>query len=177
MTLWEQGKVVDVLRKKAAASPVGRPAPELDGIEWLNTDGNAMTLASYRGKYVLLDFWTTWCGPCHAQFPSVSLVHELYGEHVAVIGVHDNSVEPNLIREHVAKIGLSFPIVIDHPDGRITSALKAFGLGGYPSYMLIGPDGNVVQTDNQTPGPTLWNFKLEVIRSLLLKEKTSIKAD
>lgn len=76
---WERGVVApDKAARDAAISLRDRPAPELDAVLWLNTAGHALKLADLRGKFVLLDFWFTGCGPCHGDFPSVKLVHELY---------------------------------------------------------------------------------------------------
>ncbi|HEY3968878.1 MAG TPA: carboxypeptidase regulatory-like domain-containing protein, partial [Planctomycetaceae bacterium] len=119
MTDWELGRVAkERAEMDAAISLRGRPAPELDGVAWLNTEQPAPALADFRGKYILLDFWFTACGPCHREFPLVKLIHELYNDDAVVIGVHNNSALPGAVREHAAKIGLTFPIVIDHLDGR-----------------------------------------------------------
>jgi thiol-disulfide isomerase/thioredoxin len=165
-TDWERGKESSKVSKPLG----GKPAPELDGETWLNTERPSMSLADFRGKYVLLDFWTTWCGPCHADFPSVKLVHDLYKERgFTVIGVHDNSVGIEAIREHVKKEGLNFPIVVDRGDGRIISTYKEHGIGGYPSYVLIGPDGSVINDGVSIPAPHLRNYKIELVRQLLLQ--------
>ena len=96
-------------KKNEERSLVGKPAPELDGVTWLNTDKPQMTLADFRGKYVLLDFWTTWCGPCHADFPGVRLLHDLYKDKgFVIIGVHDNSMPLAAIQADVKKESLDF---------------------------------------------------------------------
>ncbi len=93
----------------------GQSPPELDAAAWLNTD--ARSLREFRGRYVLLDFWFTGCGPCHADFPSVKLVHERFEKHgVTVIGVHDNSSAVEAVREHCrGEWPRRFPIVVDPP--------------------------------------------------------------
>jgi thiol-disulfide isomerase/thioredoxin/protocatechuate 3,4-dioxygenase beta subunit len=167
---WQRGIApADQKEHLAAISLAGKPAPELDGVLWLNTDKAGASLADFRGKYVLLQFWTTWCGPCHADMPSVKLAYQLYGDKgFTVVGVHDNSMPIDDIKKDAAKEGLAYPIVVDHPDGRILARYKEHGISGYPSYLLIGPDGTVVCDDDTVPGPSLRIFKIELIRSLVM---------
>src|SRR4029453_3705701 len=66
---WEQGRPsLQRAKEQEAISLRGKPAPELDGVLWLNIDRPSSSLADLRGKYVLLDFWSIGCGPCHADF-------------------------------------------------------------------------------------------------------------
>lgn len=167
---WHRGIVPpEVAAENTRITLKGKPAPELDGIGWINTE--SLKLADLRGKFVLLDFWFTGCGPCHYDFPSVKLVHELYKEHgVVVIGIHNNSKSLQAVREHVEKIGLPFPIMVDHPDGRTVAAYEQHGVpDGYPCYVLIDPHGNVLLDDRTIPWHSLRGSKLEIIRKFVLE--------
>jgi thiol-disulfide isomerase/thioredoxin len=145
---------------------IGKPAPELACQAWLNIDRTALRLADLRGKYVLLDFWTTWCGPCHRDFPLVQLARRFYGDRgLVVIGVHNNSVPVELIRAHAAKQRLDFPIAVDTADGRTVSA---FNVSMFPTYVLIDPAGKVVQTSRDRGRPDLRLQMLEILRRDLL---------
>lgn len=153
--------------KRPPAGRSGQPAPELDGVAWFNTD--ARGLKDFRGRYVLLDFWFTGCAPCHYDFPSVKLIQERFEKlGVTVIGVHDNSSSPEAVLEHCRQQGLEFPIVVDHQDGRILSAYRQLGVSSFPTYILIGPDGNILENGSVTDGPPLRTFKLEVVRKYVL---------
>jgi len=171
------------LRSQRAASieqfPAGRPGqtpPELDAAAWFNTD--ARSLKDLRGRYVLLDFWFIGCGPCHYDFPSVKLVHERFEKlGVTVIGVHNNSASPDAVREHCDHLGIKFPIVVDQPDGRIWDAYEKLGVRGAPSYLLLGPDGTVVENDQVlgTESVSLRGYKLEVVRRHVLGLGSPVK--
>jgi thiol-disulfide isomerase/thioredoxin len=167
---WERGDTSDRAdRERARLELRGRAAPPLACSAWLNVPGKETTLADFRGRYVLLDFWTTWCGPCRADYPTVRLAYELYKDHgLSVIGVHDNSVPFDAIRKDVEKEKMPFAIAIDRPDGTTLTAYKALGVISYPTYLLLGPNGTVIYDDAALPGPTLRSFKLELIRARVM---------
>ncbi|WP_422931838.1 carboxypeptidase regulatory-like domain-containing protein [Singulisphaera sp. PoT] len=178
MTDWERGDVEpDRASKGAAVSLKGKTPPEIDASSWINTPGQDFGLAGLKGKYILLDFWFIGCGPCHGDFPSVKLVHELYKDRgVAVIGIHNNSSPPEAVRKHVAEIGLPFPVAVDHPDGRIVARFEDHGLpDGYPDYVLISPEGKVLLDDRTIPHPSLRSYKLEIIRQHWLESQGTPK--
>ena len=174
-TAWEKNDRTSArVQGQARESMRGQPAPELDAQMWLNVPKGTSKLADFRGRYVLLDFFTTWCGPCRADFPSVRLAYELYKDHgLAVIGVHDNSVEPNLIRKYVETEKIPIPIAADNADGRTLADFdRQCGVIGCPSYLLLGPDGKILNADPILPGPMLRSFKLEIIRAHLMSDRT-----
>lgn len=160
-----------------AKNAVGGSVPELDGSLWLNADKHR--LEDFRGQFVLLDFYTTWCGPCTQDFPTVKMVHNSMSKLGAtVIAVHDNSSPHELIREHATTKEMEMPIVVDHTDGRMLRAFEAQGLvRGYPSYLLLGPDGRLLAADDTIPGPLLRVYKVEIVRQHLLQSRLSTVAE
>jgi thiol-disulfide isomerase/thioredoxin len=172
LTPWQRGVMDDERKDELAAISLHcKVAPDLDGVHWMNTDKPNMSLADFRGKYVLLQFWTTWCGPCHADMPSLRVLDRLYRDKgLVIIGIHDNSMPLAAIEADVAKEELRYPIVVDHPDGRIMARYQEHGVSGFPSYLLIGPDGTVIYDDETIPAPSLRSFKIEIIRELLLAD-------
>jgi thiol-disulfide isomerase/thioredoxin len=167
------------LRAAAKEHLRGQRPPELTGARWLNvpapqsTTQSTTLLGTFAGKYVLLDFWTTWCGPCHGDFPSLQLAQALYADKgLIVVGIHDNSVPPALIAQQVKEQKLTFPIAIDVPDGHLVQAYSKLGLiEGYPGYLLLSPEGKVLDADSCLPGPALRRFKLELIRAAIMSKR------
>ena len=159
-------------RGTAQPKVIGQQAPPLDGAVWFNTDKSQMSLADFRGKYVLLDFWAVWCGPCHADFPEVKLLNEMYKDRgLVVIGVHDNSVDADSVRQHAKEQGLTFPIVVDRRDGTTVDAYGKIGaVVGFPNYVLIGPDGKIVEDNRMS------FYKFEYIRKHLFANADSTRA-
>ena len=135
---------LEVTTQNYAALSVGEPAPEIEGAVTL--DGEPLRLADYRGKYVILDFWATWCGPCLKEEPYLKAAHEAYkdDDRVAVIGLSlDEEVEaPKL---HVEARDLDWIQGFLGESGAGVSA--SFGVSSIPQTLLIGPDGTVLARD------------------------------
>jgi len=130
--------------------PVLGRAPKFTGItQWLNTPGGKpLTLASLRGKVVLIDFWTYSCINCQRTLPHVEAWYSKYkAKGFVVVGVHT----PEFPFEHVvsnvkaaaAQFGVHYPVAID--DNYAT--WNAYNNQGWPSEYLIDQNGNVRRTD------------------------------
>lgn len=121
---------------------VGDDAPAVNAT---TLDGQELKLSDFRGKYVLIDFWATWCGPCIRETPVIKKVHQTYADRddFAVIGFSiDKEVDlpaayakKNELEYHQAFLGIG-------EEGRKT--LNNWGISGIPSIWLIGPDGKIV---------------------------------
>src|SRR5688572_15882166 len=135
--------------------------PELQTTRhWANS--RPLTLHELRGKYVLLDFWGYWCGPCLRHMPHLMALHEAFSDRgLTVIGVHDASVRSIAeMNDRLAPIkanlwmghAINFPIVVDAPDTTATNAqatgsgatIRAYGITEFPTLLLIDPKGKLV---------------------------------
>jgi thiol-disulfide isomerase/thioredoxin len=116
-------------------SPVEAPEFEIADI-----DGNSVTLSSYRGKVILLNFWATWCPPCRAEMPSMQRLYEsLEGEAFEIVAV-DLQESERAVRDFVKEYGLTFPVLIDST-GKVGAT---YGARSIPTTYLVDADGNAI---------------------------------
>jgi len=104
--------------------------------------GNTVTLDSYRGKIVVLNFWATWCGPCTHEMPMLADIARQYTDkNVVVLGVSiDDAQTQSKIEPFVKKRKIEFPILV----GGVPDTLKDFDLGiALPATAFIAPDGSI----------------------------------
>ena len=103
--------------------------------------GAQVDLAKYRGKYVYLDFWASWCGPCKRSFPWMGELQQRYGPAgLQVVAINVDTKREDAER-FLAQTPASFTIAYD-PAG---TTPKRYAIKGMPSSVLIDPKGQVVQ--------------------------------
>lgn len=112
-----------------------QPAPNF-ALPDLN--GNVVHLSDLRGKYVLINFWATWCGPCRVEIPLLrDLYADLKSENFELLGIASES--ESVVREFTSDVAVNYPILLDE-DGQIASA---YAVQVYPSILIIDPEGNI----------------------------------
>lgn len=123
--------------KAAQASGVLAPDFTLNDI-----NGKPLTLSSLRGKYVLVDFWGSWCIWCIKGMPQMKEYYSKYAGKFEILGVDCNDTEAKW-KEAVQKHELPW-LHVYCPKG--SNALDSYAIQGFPTKILIGPDGKIVKT-------------------------------
>lgn len=118
-------------------------APEFPAhLEWLNTD-RRHSIKDFKGKFVLLDFWTYCCINCMHVIPELKRLEEKYPE-LVVIGVHSAKFHNEKIIDNIAQAVLRYdiehPIIIDNN----FEIWKTYDIDAWPSFILIGPDRQII---------------------------------
>lgn len=130
---------------KAEATQPGKMFVDFSGY---TVDGKASKLSDYvgKGKYVLADFWASWCGPCKREIPNlIELQNKFGGDKFVVLGVNVWDEEAKF-KEALTAEGITYPQIYIPRDNK-DNATEMYGIRGIPQIILFAPDGTIVKRD------------------------------
>lgn len=127
----------------------GKPSPKFT---FENHKGGKTTLDSFKGKYVYIDVWATWCGPCRGEIPYLKKVEEKYhGKNIEFVSVSiDDAEDHQTWKDFVTNKQLGGTQLYAE-NAWENAFIQGYGVNSIPRFILIDPKGNVVDGDAKRP--------------------------
>jgi thiol-disulfide isomerase/thioredoxin len=132
------------------------PAPEF---QVAGLDGAQLSIASMRGKVVLLNFWATWCGPCRAEIPDLIELQERYKGRLRIIGLTVDEDDLAAIKRFVAESGINYSVGMAPSEVR----MKYGGIAALPTSFVLDTEGRVVQKHEGLRDPVLYETEIRAL--------------
>ncbi len=128
-----EGGVIDV-----------RPGAEIPDFRFADFNGNSRNLSEFRGKYLLLDFWGSWCPPCRAEVPFAKDAYARFQSRgFEILGMdYERSASVEQVRTYLQQNGITWTFA--RPDSVRSLIVDSFQVNGFPTMYLLDPEGRVM---------------------------------
>jgi thiol-disulfide isomerase/thioredoxin len=128
-------------------------------------NGRDVSLAEFRGRPIILNFWATWCGPCRAEIPALIAIADEYRDRkLAVLGVSVDDT-PDMLREFAEAFKMNYPVLVGLGHERFQEVYDA--LYAVPVTWMIRPDGTVHVRHN---GPVTPEWLQTQVRAMMASQ-------
>ncbi|MCL5246139.1 AhpC/TSA family protein [Cellulophaga sp. 20_2_10] len=124
------------------ATADGSPVPTIKTAATL--DGKEFDITSLQGKYVLIDFWGIWCGPCVAEMPQVKEFQEKHKDNLVVLGINSGDTKAK-IQEFVTKNGYGWQQLLSDKANTADNFVTRFNVQGFPTKFIIDRRGTIIK--------------------------------
>lgn len=132
-------------KQSTPLTPQSGAAQQLMSLSLNDSQGAMQKLSQWQGKFLVVNFWATWCTPCVQEMPELSaLQKELGGNKIQLIGMGIDS--PGNIADFAKKYQISYPLLVAGMEGTELSRQMGNQAGGLPFTVLIAPDGSVLKS-------------------------------
>ncbi|MFN3918070.1 MAG: redoxin domain-containing protein [Flavobacteriales bacterium] len=144
----EKQEAERIMKEREKLTAIGSPAPELN---LPDAKGKVLKMEEFRGKYVLIDFWASWCGPCRKENPNMVKLYEKYNKSgFEILGVSlDNNKERWL--QAIEQDKLTWPWHVSDLKQWNTAARTIYDFNGIPYTVLIDNQGNILEKGLRGP--------------------------
>lgn len=139
---YEDYKNVATRLKGIKTTKEGSPVPTVKTLATL--DGTEFDINSLRGKYVLIDFWGVWCGPCVAEMPKVKVFQEKYRDKLVVLGINSGDTKEK-IQKFINENGYNWQQLMSDKKNTPDNFVNRFNVQGFPTKFIIDPSGTIVK--------------------------------
>ena len=113
---------------------------QAEGFKVTDTSGKTHSLSDYKGKWLLVNYWATWCPPCLEEIPDLIDLHENKKNNLAVIGVAMDYRNPKQVTDFADSMFISYPVVL----GNAQVVNQIGPVQGLPTTYLYNPEGKMV---------------------------------
>jgi thiol-disulfide isomerase/thioredoxin len=148
-------RIAPLARGEVAALTVAEKPFRVPELSFQGGDGRQYQLKDWRGRFVLLNLWATWCVPCRKEMPALdALESKLGGQDFQVVAVNIDTRDPDKPKAWLKEVGINRLAYFADPQAKVFQDLKAAGRAfGMPTTLLIDPEGCEIAN---LAGPAEW---------------------